>query len=58
MDALFSCGIIDSRLRILADLREQIDAKMGSLNSEIKNQLDKEQQRLEREKDNLRCNNA
>lgn len=56
MNSIFSCAIIDSRLRILDDVRSQVESAVKGANSEIKMQLDKEKTRLEREKNNLQCN--
>lgn len=58
MDSLFSCSIVDSRLRILDNVRSTVENVTNGGNSEIKLQLDKEQKRLEREKNNLQCNNS
>ena len=56
MNSIFSCAIIDSRLRILDGIRSQVESVAKGANSEIKMQLDKEKTRLEREKNNLQCN--
>lgn len=56
MDSLFSCALITSRLRILDDLRAQISQTFSETNSEIKQQMDRERNRLERESGNLNCN--
>lgn len=58
MNSLFSCAIVNSRLRILKGLRETVESTLNGANSEITTQLNKEQTRLEREKDNLQCNNS
>mgnify|MGYP001689624285 FL=1 len=58
MNSLFSCAIVTSRLRILKGLRETVESTLNGANSEITTQLNKEQTRLEREKDNLQCNNS
>ncbi len=50
MDSLFSCALVDSRLRILNDLQTQLATTFTKSNSEIKQQLEKEKLRLEREK--------
>lgn len=58
MNSIFACGIVSSRLSILADLREQIASSTSTRKSEIQNQLDKEKTRLENERDKLKCNSA
>lgn len=52
MNSVFSCSIIDSRLRILEDLRENFT----KINSEINAQLDKEKNRLASKRDEMNCN--
>lgn len=56
MDSLFSCSVVTSRLKILSDLQETISGTFTETNSEIKQQLEKEKMRLERERDKLGCN--
>lgn len=58
MNSVFACGIVESRLTILAGLREALDASTSSRKSEIQTQLDKEKSRLENERDKLKCNSA
>lgn len=58
MNGIFACGIISSRLSILDDFREAMSASSSTRKSEIQNQLDKEQKRLENERDKLKCNSA
>lgn len=58
MDALFSCALVTSRLQILDDLQSELSKHFTDSNSEIKQQLEKEKVRLERERGNLSCNSA
>lgn len=58
MDTLFSCTLVTSRLKILSDLQNAISGTFTESNSEIKQQLEKEKMRLERERDTLGCNSA
>lgn len=54
MNSVFSCSIIDSRLRILENLRENFP----KINSEINAQLDKEKNRLASKRDEMNCNSS
>lgn len=54
MNSLFACAIVESRLKILSDLR----ANFTELSSEINQQFDKEQKKLEEQKSKLNCQSA
>lgn len=52
MNSVFACAILESRLKILDDLRENFT----KISSEINKQLDNEKVRLSNKKDSMNCN--
>lgn len=55
MNSVFACGVVESRLSILRDLRQKIDARFAATNSEIRQKLEAEMDRLQKQKDTMNC---
>lgn len=58
MDSIFACGVVESRLNILEKLQNEIGKYSTNRQSEIQKQLEKEKERLSRERDKLKCNKS
>lgn len=56
MDNIFACAIVESRLHIIKDVQNRVNAVFPSLQSEIQEQLGRESERLSAHKSKLRCN--
>lgn len=58
MNSLFACAIVESRLTLVHTLKEEIEKRLPARTSEIMEQLQRETDRLQSDRDRLRCQGA